>query len=362
MSALKLTIYFGERDRAGRRSAADALGRLFADRGVAVASLLRGIEGFGTKHLLQTHRILSLSEDLPLVWVAVDAAERIAPLAREVDELLPRGLVTLERARLLLAPDDAPLGDLDGEDDVKLTLYPGRGERHAGRAAYVAMVDALREAGVGGASVLLGVDGVRDGRRRRARLIGTNAAVPAMLIAVGSPEGVGRAVSAVRGIAPECPVTVERVRILKRDGVPLRSLRRPPPEDEAGLGIWQKVMIFTAEDSRGVAGPLYAEAVRWLRDAGVAGATVLRGVWGYSGRGRPEGDRVLRLARRVPAVVVAVDRPDRIAAAWPVIDRLTARSGVVTGELVPAFRARAGSRRVGGLELSRALGEVEDAP
>jgi PII-like signaling protein len=363
VTALKLTIYFGERDRAGGRSAAEALGELFARRGVLLAVLLRGIEGFGLKHRLQTHRILSLSEDLPLVWVAVDRPQLIESLAAEVDDLVPEGLVTLERARILSEGGTPDAGALDhpGGEDAKLTLYLGRGERHRGRLAYLALVDALREAGVEGASVLLGVDGVRDGERRRARLLGPNSAVPVMVIAVGSRARIARALAATREIAPGRVATLETARILKRDGVPRRPLRRPDPEDGAGLGVWQKIMVFTAEDSRTEHGPLYVELVRRLREAGVAGATALGGVWGYSGSGPPHGDRMLRLRRGVPVVVVSVDRPGRISAAWPMIDRLTARSGVVTGELVPAFRAHAPGARIGGLRLARILDEAEGA-
>jgi PII-like signaling protein len=211
---------------------------------------------------------------------------------------------------------------------------------------------------VEGASVLLGVDGVRNGVRRRARLVGANTGVPVMVIAVGSRDSIARGLHAIGRMAPARLATLERARIVKRDGLLRRPPRRARPEDDAGLGVWQKIMIFTAEDSRGEHGPLYVELVRELRERGVAGATVLGGVWGYSGSGPPHGDRVLRVARGVPVVVVTVDRPGRIAAAWPAIDHLTQRSGVVTGELVPAFRAGAGGLRVGGLRLADVLDET----
>jgi len=95
---LKLTIYFGERDRAGRRFLADALTDIYAGHGLETSLVMRGVEGFGLAHHLHTDRLLSLSEDLPLVSVAVDTRPRIEAALREVNQLRFEGLVTLERA------------------------------------------------------------------------------------------------------------------------------------------------------------------------------------------------------------------------------------------------------------------------
>ena len=92
MSDLKLTVYFGERDRAGDRYLADALCDVFAAHELATSLVMRGTTGYGAKQHLRTDRLLSLSEDLPMVAVGVDA--RWSPL---VDELTAEtGLVTSE--------------------------------------------------------------------------------------------------------------------------------------------------------------------------------------------------------------------------------------------------------------------------
>jgi PII-like signaling protein len=62
-------------------------------------------------------------------------------------------------------------------------------------------------------------------------------------------------------------------------------------------------------------------------------------MWGFHGDHAPHGDRLLQLGRHVPAVTVVIDSPARIAAAFAVIDELTASRGLVTSELVPAMRA-----------------------
>src|ERR1700677_253571 len=88
--------------------------------------LLRGAEGFGRLHHLHTDRLLSLSEDLPVVTIAVDERQRIEAMLGPVLEIKRRGLITLERARLLsgeIGPVQLP-EQLD--EATKLTVYLGR--------------------------------------------------------------------------------------------------------------------------------------------------------------------------------------------------------------------------------------------
>jgi PII-like signaling protein len=185
---LKLTIYFGERDRVGRRFLADALLDRYEHRGLATSVLLRGVEGFGAKHRLKTQRLLTLSEDLPMVSVAVDTRQRIDQLLPEVTALMGDGLITLERATLVAGElDEIALPERLAEA-TKLTVYLGRNERTDGRPTFLAVVDLLHRHGVAGATVLIGVDGTAHGIRQRARFFGGNAKVPLMIISVGAGE------------------------------------------------------------------------------------------------------------------------------------------------------------------------------
>jgi PII-like signaling protein len=170
---VKLTTYFGERDRVADRPLADELVAICERHRVSDAILFRGAEGFGRLHHVHTDRLLSLSEDLPVVATALARREHVDALLADVLSAQQRGLVSLERARLL-APATAMIdtGDrpADGDGDArKLTVYVGRGERVGGRPAFVVVCELLRASGVSGASVLLGVDGLRGGRRARAR-------------------------------------------------------------------------------------------------------------------------------------------------------------------------------------------------
>ena len=115
---------------------------------------------------MSTGRLLTLSEDLPLVAVAVDTRDRIEAALREVNELRFDGLVTLERARMLTGRIDASSCPEELHEATKLTIYVGRQERIGGKAAYEAVVALLHRAGIAGATVLLGVDGTAHGARR----------------------------------------------------------------------------------------------------------------------------------------------------------------------------------------------------
>ncbi len=372
---LRLTAYIGERDRAGRRLLADALMDAF-DRGdVRTSVLLRGIEGFGIKHRLQSERLLTLSEDLPLLAIALDTAARIEALLEEVRALSRHGVITLERARLLSVGAGASLGadrdalargqrdpDLSAPrvcaaDAVKLTVYAGRGEQVAGGAAHVAVVDCLCRHGMAGASVLLGLDGTAHGVRQRARLFARNTRVPLTIESVGTDASIASALRELSGMLSDPAMTLERVRVCKRDGVLLATPHRPPAVDGAGLAYWQKLVVYASEQSRFESQPLYSALVRRLRREGAAGATALRGQWGYHGEHRPHGEAFWSARRHVPVLTLLLDTPANAQRWFELIDEMTAETGLVTSEIVPALRAAGPDIARGGLELAAQLSE-----
>lgn len=337
---LKLTVYFGERDRSGEHFLADVLVDIYERHQLTTTVMLRGIEGFGLKHHLHTDRLLTLSEDLPLVSVAVDTRERIERVLPEVREVMGDGLVSLERARVLTGEDiGAPQG-LDSKGAAKLTIYAGRGRGGNGLPAHEQALGLLRQLGVTGAFVIPAVDGTRHGDRRRARFFSRNLEVPLMLLSAGPVEAVAASLPELARIFHEPVVTLERVRLCKRDGVQLADPLHVAERDDAGLAVWQKIMVHSSQLAKADGRPLYVELVRRLRQAGAAGATVLRSTAGFYGEHKPMGDRLFALRRDVPVHAVIVDTPARVRQWWPVVDEVTAESGLVTSEPVPASHAK----------------------
>jgi PII-like signaling protein len=336
-AGIKLTIYFNERDRAGDGFLADALFDVYERHQMHTSVLLRGVEGFGAQHHLHTDRLLTLSENLPAVSIAVDTRARIERALPEVTRIATRGLISLERAELVSGRDLVELSiSGDRQRAVKLTLYGGRSVRAEGRAGYVAAVDLLRRSGAAGASVLLAVDGTLHGRRNRARFFGRNARVPLMLLTMGAASGLESALPELVGLLDDPVATIERVQICKSDGVMLSAPEAVPETDPSGLPIFLKLMVHAEEQAKLDGHPLYRELVRRLREAGAAGATVLRGVRGFYADHEPFADRVLSLSRNVPVHVIVVDTPTNMQRWWPIVDAATRDSGLVTSELVPA--------------------------
>ena len=97
--------------------------------------VLRGIAGFGLHH----HQSLSLSEDPPVAVITVVTKSTIEGLPDPVLAMTKRGLITLERARLLR--DDVGPVSLNEErnEATKVTIYVGRRERVYGMSAYMAV-------------------------------------------------------------------------------------------------------------------------------------------------------------------------------------------------------------------------------
>lgn len=350
---LKLTCYFGERHRSGRRFLADALLDMYERHAIAASIMLRGVEGFGLKHHLRSDRSLTLSEDLPAVTVAVDSQSRIEALLDEVTGLEGVGLVTLERARMITGQITVERLPESLHEATKLTIYLGRQERAYRLPAFIAICDLLHRRGVAGATVLLGVDGTVRGERQRAEFFARNADVPTMVIAIGTGDVIGRVLPELGALLRNPLISVERVRICKRDGVLVEAPHALPGADEHGMPLWQKLSIFTSEAARHDRQPVHRAITRQLRASGASGVTTLRGTWGFHGEHRPHGDRPLRIVRHVPTLTLVVDSPDRIAEVFPVIDELTDRRGLVTAEMVPALRARTEAHEHGGLRLAR---------
>jgi PII-like signaling protein len=348
---LRLAVYFGERDRHRGRLLADALIDVFAAHELATSMLVRGFEGFGLKHRLVTDRLLSLSQDLPLLALAVDERERVERALPDVREICGEGVITLERARLL----DGALDEVElaRGGEVKLTVCTGRQARVGGRPAHLVAVDCLRRHGAAGATVLLGLDGTAAGVRRRGRFFARNAHVPSMIQSVGEGAAIMSALEELSSTLPSAAMTAERVLVCKRDGHLLARPPSTPTVDADGRAYWQKLVVYSGEQARHDGVPLHGALIRRLRGEGAAGATALRGIWGYHGDHAPHGERLWSLARRVPVLTVVLDTPANVARWFAIVDELTGETGLVTIELVPALRASAPRTVHGGLELAR---------
>ncbi len=97
-----LRVYIGESNRHGGVPLYEAIVQRARERGLAGATVLRGIEGFGAKSRIHRASILRLSEDLPLVVEIVDERGKIEAFLDEIEPMIEDGMVTVEAVQVLL--------------------------------------------------------------------------------------------------------------------------------------------------------------------------------------------------------------------------------------------------------------------
>lgn len=106
-----MRIHIGERDKFNGKPLYQQIVELLRARHYAGATVFRGIMGFGPTSKLHTDRFLELSIDLPIVVECVDTEERIQAILPELDGMLGGGLITLERARVIMYRPELAAGE-----------------------------------------------------------------------------------------------------------------------------------------------------------------------------------------------------------------------------------------------------------
>jgi uncharacterized protein len=96
-----LRIFIGESDHWHGKPLYEAIVQRVREEGLAGATVIRGLEGFGAHSVLHTSRILRLSEDLPVVIEIVDSAEKIDAILPALDEMVEEGMVTVEKVHVI---------------------------------------------------------------------------------------------------------------------------------------------------------------------------------------------------------------------------------------------------------------------
>lgn len=103
--AVLLRIFIGESDHWQGKPLHTAIVQAARERGLAGATVLRGIEGFGAKSVIHTARLLDLSTDLPIVIEIVDGEDRVMRFLETAKAMVQDGLATLERVNVVFYRD-----------------------------------------------------------------------------------------------------------------------------------------------------------------------------------------------------------------------------------------------------------------
>lgn len=101
-----MRIHIGERDKYQGRPLYEAIVLRLRERGFSGATVLRGIMGFGASAGIHSEKVLRLSLDLPLIVECVETEEKIQAILPELDAMIGGGLITLERAKVIMYRSD----------------------------------------------------------------------------------------------------------------------------------------------------------------------------------------------------------------------------------------------------------------
>ena len=103
LGATKLTVYTGDSFRYGRKLLYRAIVEMLHEEGIAGATVIHGIEGYGADKRIHTARILDLSSDLPVMVIAIDRPKRIEAVLPRLDAMVDKGVVTTEPVRVIFS-------------------------------------------------------------------------------------------------------------------------------------------------------------------------------------------------------------------------------------------------------------------
>jgi PII-like signaling protein len=119
-----MRIHIGEHDKHRGKPLYQEIVELLRGRHYAGATVFRGIMGFGASSRLHTDRFLELSSDLPIVIECIETEERIQAILPDLDAMIGGGLITLERARVIMYRADLPEARRTPNESVEVTKNP----------------------------------------------------------------------------------------------------------------------------------------------------------------------------------------------------------------------------------------------
>lgn len=239
-----LRVHITEAARHAHTLLYEAIVELLRTRGIAGATVLRGLMGFGRRRFVHGPMNEISSMSMPIVVECVDDAERIAGVLPEIDALLDRGLVTLERARVIVYRDHDPgsrpeeggqmsesaraprravdpvdaatahLHGLKGERTL-MRVHIGENDKHEGQPLYAAIVELLRERHYAGATVFRGVLGFgAHARVHRSKLLQLSSDLPIVVECIETEERIAAILPDLDRMIGGGLVTLERVRVI----------------------------------------------------------------------------------------------------------------------------------------------------
>jgi PII-like signaling protein len=234
-----LRAYLQSADRSPHTPTYERVVRAARSEGLAGATVLRGIMGFGARGLIK-RSAWSLVQHVPVIVEIVDSAPRIVPfLEGPLKELMAGGMITLERAHVMLyrytsqgQPQKlclgalvAPLSTLPpiqasgqmkiNENGILLRVFVGDSDKFENKPLYEVVVQKVRELGLAGATVLRGTEGFgAHSVVHRASLVDMATDLPVVVEIVDTKEQIERLLPHLETMVHEGMITMEYVVVI----------------------------------------------------------------------------------------------------------------------------------------------------
>jgi PII-like signaling protein len=220
--ALKVSIYVSEgATRNGAAVSSTVLDFLFF-RGVAGATVLKGVAGFGADHHIHTSSSVEIAEKLPLKIEFVETEEKINELLPKLEELVGSGMIELQETRIFKPAQPsktqaAPLSPVKIEGKARMMqIYIGESDRWQGKPLHEALVRALRANDLAGATVNRGIMGFgAHGRIRKDKPFRLSQDASITISVVDTEEKLRAVLPVIDGMVQEGLVALSDVDIIK---------------------------------------------------------------------------------------------------------------------------------------------------
>jgi len=223
--ARRLIVTVNESDRWHGRAVYNALLELFRHKGLAGATVSRGVAGLTGRGAIQTIDILDLSASLPVRIEVVDKAEAIDRVLPDVYDMVERGLVEIQETQVVkFTTGEAPVPEAKREELMRLVgkakmlrIHIGADDRWEGAPLHEAIVKRARQLDIAGATVYRGVMGYGAHKRlHKHKPFALSQDDPMMISIVDTEEKVDKLLAAVDGmVTGGCLIAISDVTVVK---------------------------------------------------------------------------------------------------------------------------------------------------
>jgi PII-like signaling protein len=224
--AKRLIITINETARWHGRSVYNALLELFRHKGLAGATVSRGIAGFTGHGMIHTINIVDLSSDLPVRIEIVDSAEAIERVLPDVYDMVEKGLIEVQDTTVIkFATGEKPAAPAPKKGDLMrligkakmLRVHIGEDDKWEGEPLYEAIVKRAAQLDIAGATVYRGILGYGAHRRiHRHKTMTLSSDDPIMIAMVDEEEKINKMITALESIVSGgCMIAISDVTVVK---------------------------------------------------------------------------------------------------------------------------------------------------